>query len=170
MATVKNVIGALNGGRDRSTPPSRSVSKLMNRHKVGTQRQLVNHYNKNGGLKALVGELNEQELRKSLTVLSKSELQMVVYGALAFDSKLEALIPDDGQQGNSRKLRGIMEDLCGWHVDTFQQVTYDSLIQMLNRFGVDVEERELEHLEKDGRKGKNKAADRKVRLLRMFVD
>ena len=36
---------------------------------------------------------------------------------------------------------------------------------MLNRFGIDVEERRLEKLEKDG----PKAADRKVRLLRMFA-
>ncbi len=157
MATLTDVIGALN---------RRSVSKLMRRHNVDTQRKLVNHYNRNGGLKALVGELDEQELRKSLTVLDKSELQTIVYGALAFDSKLDALIPKDGQQGNKRKLRGIMDDLCGWRVDTFQQATYDSLIQMLNRFGIDVEEAQLEHLEQDGKK----AADKKVRLLRMFTD
>ena len=166
MATVENVIAVLNETRgDRST--SKSVSRLMEKHSVDTRRKLVNHYNRNGGLKALIGELNEQDLRKSLTVLdNKSKLQAVVYGALAFDSKLEALIPEDENQGNSRKLRGIMDELCGWHVDSFQQPTYDDLTEMLNRFGIDVEERKLEKLEKDGKK----AADRKTRLLRMFAD
>ena len=138
----------------------------MKKHNVDTQRKLVNHYERNGGLKPLVRELNEQELCRSLTVLDKSELQATVYGALAFDSKLEALIPEDGNQGSSRKLRGIMDELCGWHVDSFQQSKYDALMLMLNRFGIDVEERRLDELEKDG----GKAADRKVRLLRMFAD
>ena len=157
MATLKDVIEALN---------QRTRRRLMKKHNVDTQRKLVNHYERNGGLKLLVRELNEQELCRSLTVLDKSELQATVYGALAFDSKLEALIPEDGNQGSSRKLRGIMDELCGWHVDSFQQSKYDALMLMLNRFGIDVEERRLDELEKDGKK----AADRKVRLLRVFAD
>lgn len=159
---IGDVIGALN---------ERTQKRLMKTHKVNTQRKLANHYKRNGGLKILVGELKEAELCRSLTVLDKSELQAVVYGALAFDSKLEALIPKNDGQGPSRKLRGIMQELCGWHDDSFQQATYDALTQMLNRFGIDVEERRLEKLVMGGKPdGKRRAADRKVRLLRMFGD
>lgn len=137
----------------------------MKRHKVDTERKLVNHYRKNGGLSDLVGELSLRELRQSLSVLDERELRAVVYGALAFDSKVDILIPDGEVVGNARKLRGIMKELCGWSVNSFQQSTYDAVIEMLNRVGVDVEERDLDRLGQAG----NKAADRKVRLRRMFA-
>ena len=105
MATLKDVIEALNEHTKR---------RLMKRHSVDTQRKLVNHYDRSGGLKFLVRELNKQELCRSLTVLDKSELQAIVYGALAFDSKLEALIPEDetrelaqAEGNHGRTVRGM---------------------------------------------------------------
>lgn len=154
---IRDVVHALSrSARDR----------LMKRHEVETERKLVNFYGKNGGLRALVRELDQAELRRSLAVLDKSELQAVVYGALAFDSKVDTLIPGNRDRGNARKLRRIMKELCGWSVESFQQSTYDALIEMLNRVGVDVEKRDLEHLVQAG----TRAADRKVRLRRMFAD
>ena len=143
--------------------------RLMRKHGVDTLPKLANRYDKGEGLRALVGSLYKKELCKALTVLDRTELQEVVYGALAFDSKADHLIrnDDEGQkeQGNLRELKGIMDDLCGWSVDRFKQPTYNDLIEMLNRFGVDVEERELDRLEK--KRGK-RASGRKVRLQRMF--
>lgn len=161
MATLNKAIEALG---------ERGKGRLLRKHKVKTVPQLVNHYRQNdrenGGWSDFVRELKGQELRKSLTVLDDGELKAVVFGALAFADKAKILIPGGGEVGNLRMLRGIMKDLCGWSVETFQQATYDAVIEMLNRVGVDVEERQLEQLEQAG----GRAADRKVRLRRMFAD
>lgn len=146
-----DVINVLNKG---------TTDRLMKEHGVDTLQKLANRYRKGDGMKDLVEGLEEAELRKALTVLNRRELQEVVYGALAFDSKADALI-----SARKKKLGGIMTDLCGWSVNTFQQSTYDRLIEMLNRFGVDVEERNLDQLKK---KKDETAADRKVRLQRVF--
>ena len=142
---------------------------LLQKYNVGTVRQLANHYKRHGGhggWRDFIRELTGPELRKSLTVLKKRELQAVVFGALAFEDKVKTLIPPNHVVGNRRNLRGIMRDLCGWADETFQQATYDALIEMLNRVGVDVEERKLKQLKQAGKK----AADRTVRLRRMFAD
>ena len=156
MAALKEVIGALD---------KRTQDRLMKKYRVTTVRQLVNRYKKEGGLRALVGDLNPPELRKSLTVLDKSELQAVVYGALAFDSKVSEFFPDGDNVLSLRQLGGIMERLCGWSKDSFTEATYEKLIEMLNRFGIDVEEYDLHKLKKGGKK----AASRQVKLKRMFV-
>ena len=157
MVDLEVVIGTLNKGTKK---------RLMQNRKVKSERRLVRDYESNGGLRDLVGELKHAELRKSLAVLDKSELQAVVYGALAFDSKVSIFFPRDDNKGKLRKLGRIMQLLCGWSTDRFQQVTFDALIEMLNRAGVDVEERDLKQLKKmDG----TNAADRKVRLKRIFA-
>lgn len=158
MADLKEVIGALNDSTKRRLKRNRDVT---------TERQLVSHYKNNGGLRELVGDLNPAELCKSLTVQDKRELQAVVYGALAFPSQVGVFFSrDDLNKSKLTKLGSIMHRLCGWSTESFQQVTYDALIKMLNRFGVDVEETDLQRLRMDG----NSAADRKVRLKRMFTD
>lgn len=156
---LRKVLGALT---------KRTRDRLMSAHSVDSTQRLVNHYDRqDNGLRDLVGELNKQELCKSLTVLDQSDLQAVVYGALAFDSKLKSLIRTGRKQGNSRDLKGIMKVLCGWNIDRFKEPTYVALIEMLNRVGVDVEEHRFDHLEK---KRGGHAGDRRVRLRRMFPD
>lgn len=141
-------------------------SRLKREHQVRSVEKLVGYYRRRGGgLRALIGDLNSAELRNALTLLDKCELQAVVYGALAFDSKVSELIPDDVNVTKLRRLRGIMKGLCGWSIDSFTPATYEKLIEMLNRFGIDVEEDDLRQLKQDGKK----AADRKVKLERMFV-
>ena len=155
----------------------KNAERLKKIHDVDTTRKLVNHYNRSAkagpatvdGLHMLVDELQRSELLRLLTELSEGELsegalKEVVYGALAFDSMSNALIPEGQEQGNLRQLRGIMRDLCGWAVDQFKQPTYDALIERLNRVGVDVEHRELDRLVGQ------KTGNRQVRLRRMFTE
>ena len=156
MADLEEVIRALNES---------TKERLKDEHNVRSIRRLVKCYERDGGWKVLVGDLRPGELRKSLTVLDTRELQAVVYGALAFDSKANEFFSDDENVAKLSKLKGIMKRLCGWSIKSFTQATYDELIEMLNRFGIDVEESNLHHLEQDG----NYAEDRKVRLKRMFV-
>ena len=140
--------------------------RLKEKHQQSSVEKLVDYYRRRGGgLRALIRDLDSDELRNALTLLDKSELQAVVYGALAFDSKVSEFNLDDKDVAPLSKLRGIMERLCGWSKDSFTEATYEKLIEMLNRFGIDVEEDDFHRLEKDGRK----AADKKVRLERMFV-
>ena len=92
MDRIKDVIETLSEGRRQ---------KLMKKHGVQTVLTQANSYKRNGGCSKLISELAAPELRKSLKLLDDRELRVAVHGALAFDSKIEILIPNDKGVGNS---------------------------------------------------------------------